>query len=68
MSIDLQSDPKEGCYPYHKVGKKKEGLPFTTLPIGTSHFCLVRLDVEDNMFMTGGSAAPKDAWLFQYSY
>ena len=64
MSIDLHLDPKEAYYPYLKVERKKEGLPFTTLPIGTSHFCLVRLDDEDNMFMTGGSAAPKDAWLY----
>ena len=63
--LNCYPEPREHWYPYLKEEKRK-GLPFTTLPIGTSHFCLVRLDDEDNMFMTGGSAAPKDAWLFKY--
>ena len=28
------------------------------LPVGTSRFCLARLDENDNLFMTGGSAWP----------
>ena len=62
--LNWHPDPSEAWYPYLKE-ERKEGLPFTSLPIGTSHFCLVRLDEKDNMFMTGGSAAPNDAWLFQ---
>lgn len=49
-------------------GTVEEGnrdLPFRELPVATSHFCLVRLDQDDSMFMTGGSADPRSAWLFQ---
>ena len=35
------------------------------LPVGASRFCLVRLDENDNLFMTGGWRNPKKIYLYR---
>ena len=56
---DIYGHPPYGKYVLTNHPKDRtQAHGLSKLPIGTSRFCLARLDEKDNLFMTGGTAEP----------
>ena len=56
---DIYGHPPYGKYKLTNHPKDRtQAHGLSKLPIGTSRFCLARLDEKDNLFMTGGTAEP----------